>query len=94
MEDQNKITIIRTKSVNPGRLPSLAIGQSWPIADFKNHNDRHVQIQFIGVSNEEGPTKGRDATVEVIDLSTYDFSTASSKQTHCQPYTVITTTEV
>jgi len=83
MEDQNKIiTIIRKvgypdKVGQSWKVTALAIGQSWTIADFKNHNGRHVQINFIGLSIEEGPTKGREMTVEGIDLSTYNFSNAS-----------------
>merc|ERR1719491_2412461 len=96
-EDGDRVTIQR-KTGDPLqrgysiKLESgLALFESYTIVDFEPGRD--VKITFLGLANDDALDNfGRDATVEIIDLSHYSPD-KHEDTTNCHTYTITTTTD-
>merc|ERR1712224_210205 len=78
------------------KVASLLPGNSHVIENFDDKQGRNVMIRFVGVSNQ-GERAGMDATIDVIDLSSYDTkkmdSDNKSNDENCEMYKITVTTD-
>merc|ERR1712183_239913 len=97
-EDPNTVDIVRKLGApliggQSWKMAALSVGQSYVITDFDDTPGKDIEVKFAGLAND-GAGAGRDAYVDITNLSEFNGAVSVGTNVDCRKYVVTVKTDL